>query len=623
MSKKHKARAQTPAPQTAQVDAVERLLDEGRVHEAAAKADRLAVQFPDHVRLRDLRIRAHASTGDTARAALLARTWTDIQPNSQRAWHLLFGLSADLGLGFLAYACHQRLQALGAADAQREDDAQTLIEAVRAKYAGMSDEEGARSDRGLLFLIGEQLDEAIAELSGLTHSVPLTNLAGAWFDADDMPKAIALARQAWQADEANTHAARILVRALLYSGDGHGAAGAGARLRDLRVSEPDELAAQLETLDLLEDYAAARACHEAFSMQGFDNFRRDMLARLEHAAAVAYYHLGEHGRARVLWQQAVEHNRHHPLYQVNLARLLRGVTDDPAWRELLTEAFPATAGRALHAAIEGAGGGEALLEHPDLLDFDIPGHALYLGCLLRQSDSLGRALVREALGKRVRRGDAEAEAELRRFLVYAPGEDAERIEALRALYLAQRQPASGSVTIHLRGAQRTLTIDVPAVRVSDALPGLPEQAQEDYFASVFADKPGAMRQSLDALSRWQSQAAEPYVRAALEHRILMLLHILDGRRAEGEARLRAALDSGQALARTHAFAARLAIARGDLAGAQSLLAGQLARAGERDEDLAPVLTAQTELHAARGETDAELAAYIARECLGAFSAAQT
>lgn len=618
MSKKHKARAQTPAPQLAQVDAVERLLDQGRVHEAAAKAERLAAQFPDHVRLRDLRIRAHASSGDTARAALLAQDWTRIQPNSQRAWYFLFGLSADLGLGFLAHASHLRLQALGADDAQRTGDAHKLIEAVRAKYVGMSDEEGERSDRGLLFLIGEKLEAAIEELSGLTHTVPRTNLAAACFDAGDTPRAIALAREAWQADENNTHAARTLVRALLYSGDGQAAAEAGARLRELRVREPDELGAQLEVLDLLEDYAGARACHDAFPPEGFAGYRRDVLARLEHAAAVACHHLGDRQRAHILWQQAVEHNRDHPLYQANLARSVRNDSNEPAWQELLTDAFPGPVGRALQAAIQRAGNDEMLFANPEMLEFDLPGHALFLGFLMRQSEGLGRTLVRHALDKRARQGDAAAAAELERFLMYQWGTDGERIEALRSLYFARQLPASGSVTIHLRGERRNLTVSVPAVRQSDYLPGMPAPAQEDYAASVFADNPGEIRRCMDALRKWQSQTDDPRNRAALEHRIIMMLHALRGRRDEGEALLRAALDSGQAPARTYAFAARIAIARGDLAAAQSLLEGQLARGGDCDEDLAPVLTAQCELHAARGETDAELAAYIARECLGAF-----
>lgn len=623
MSRKPQGRAQTPAPQTAQVDAVERLLEQQRYHEAAAKAERLAQQFPTHVRLRDLRIRAVASAGEIARAALLAEAWTREQPNSQRGWALLFGLSADLGLGFLAHACHLRLDALGATDAGRAQDAKTLIESIRDKFAGLSDEEGQRSDRGLLFLIGERLEEAVAELGTCTHPVPRTNLAAAHFDLGDMEQAIAVAREAWAADSYNTHAARILARALLYAGDGEGAAAAGAKLRDVLAREPDELAAQLETFALLEDYGSARRCYESFPGTGFDGFRRDVLARMHHAAAVAYFNLDQRDRARVLWQQALDENREHPLYQACLMRVLKDDDDDePAWRELVSEAFPSRLATDLLQRVEAAGGSEAVVEDPALLVYPLQGHAFYLGALLRQCGPLCRTLARENLADRAGRGDAAAEAELRRFIEFRYGKDTERVEALRALYYAGRLPPSGPVTVFLRGALRTLEVTVPAASENLPLPGMPADAQDDYIRSVYAHKPAQAQAALEKLRHWRTQAPTEVLRRVLDHRIALLLQGPLGRAAEGETLLKQSIDSGEAPARSHAFAARVAMARGDLGAASRLLEGQLARAGSCDEDLAPVLVAQEELHAARGETDLALAAMIARECLGAFDIAE-
>lgn len=620
MSRKQKSRADTPAPQVAQVDAIERLLNEQRFHEAVAKADRLAQQFPDHVRLRDLRIRAVASAGDVPRAALMAEAWTRTQPNSQRAWSLLFGLGADLGLGYLAHACHRRLDALGAEDPQRTKDANTLIEAIRAKYVGLSDEEGLRSDRGLLFLIGERLEEAVAELSSATHVVPRTNLAGAYFDQGDMTQAIAVARDAWKADTCNTHAARILARALLYVGDADGVRAVGEQLRDVVAREPDELAAQLETLDLLEDYAAARERYEAFPRTGFESFRRDMLARMYHAAAVACFNLGDRDKARLLWQDAVQNNGQHPLYMLNLHLASRTDTNEPACREMLSEAFPAAFERLLRPAIERAGGGKALIDEPSRLDLELQGHSLYLGHLLRQTDEMSRALMREALAARLERGDADAEAELRRFIVFAHGADQERVEALRALYFAGKLPPAGVVSVYLRGALRNLDVTIPRVRRVRPLQGMPDAAQAAYIDTVFANEPSELRAALQTLRKLRAQATDEAAQRVLDHRVMVTMHSLGAHQNEGAALLKEMLHDGQALARTHAFAARLALLRGEVKSAQSLLDGQLARAGADDEDLAPVLHAQRELHAARGETDQELAAWIAQECLGAVSA---
>lgn len=617
---RQKARAEAAAPQPAQVDSIERLLDEGRLHEAVAKADRLGAQFPTHVRLRDLRIRAVASAGDVPRAALMAEEWSRSQPNSQRGWNLLFSLAADLGLGYLAHEAHVRLDALGGVDAKRTQDAETLIQAIRAKYAELSDEEGLRSDRGLLFLIGERLDEAAAELAHATHPVPRTNLAAVHFDLGDMGAAIAVARAAWEADECNAHAARILVRALLYAGDVDAAEAAGAKLRAVQTREPDELSAQLETLDLLEDYAGARERFEAFPLKDFQNFRRDMLGRMRHAAAVAYFNLDDRNKARLLWQQAAEDHPDHPLYQANLLRVLRADASEPAWRELMSEAFPTTVAKVLQQDVDKAGGTEAVLADLQRLKTPLVAHSAYLGRLLRQTDPLCRGIVREAISHRVEQGEAAAETALRQFLSFGHGNDHERMEALRALYFAGRLPSVGPVSVHLEGALRTLDVTVPAVRRDVPLPGLPEAAQQDYFQAVYADQPGELRAALDRLRKWQAEVAPGFAQKALVHRVILLLHGLRERGAEGAALLQETLNTGAALARTYAFAARLALARGQQAEAERLLNGQLARAGHCDEDLAPVLTAQAELQAARGLTDAALSTRIALNALGAFAA---
>ena len=64
MIKKQKSQGGTLVPQAAQLDSIERLLSGERYNEAYAKAERLGAQFPDHARLRDLRIQASAAVGE-------------------------------------------------------------------------------------------------------------------------------------------------------------------------------------------------------------------------------------------------------------------------------------------------------------------------------------------------------------------------------------------------------------------------------------------------------------------------------------------------------------------------------------------------------------------------------
>ncbi|MBM3394032.1 MAG: hypothetical protein FJY37_05250 [Betaproteobacteria bacterium] len=618
MSKRHSS---TAGPQVAQVDAIERLLDERRYHEARAKAKRLSAQFPTHVRLRDLRVRAAASVGEMAHAALLAYDWTQEQPNSQRAWALMRDIAADFGLGYLAHHAHLRLETLGAVDPARAQQIEELITTVRAKYPTLDDAQGLQSDRGLMLLIGDRLDAARAELEGCTHAVPRTNLAAVLFDSCDVAAAIEVARSAWHTEASNAHAARTLVRALLYSGDADEARAAGVELAGVTVSEPDELAAQLEALCMLEDFAAARRCYEAFAPDKLPQFRSDIVARLKHIAAAAYWNLDIRDKAALLWREASEGNPAHPLYRANLATTLDTDSDEPVWFELMGDAFPSRQATLLNEAVDAAGGADAVIADPSQVQSQLDAHSAYLGWLLRHSDPLCRALVRHALARRAFAGEALATDLLKRFLVYPRGGDRERSEALRALHFAQAVERKAEVEIFLGGAVRRLTIEVPEVRELPLLPSLPEAAREDYISAVFARQPAQQRDQLTALRKWLDTVKDPHDRQVLIHRIMVLLYSLRGREAEAKASMDAALATGDALPRVYGFAARMAIARRDADTATRLLDGQVARCDGSDEDLAPVLLATHELHLLRGELETAMAAKMAYEALGAFPAA--
>ncbi|MFN0318476.1 MAG: tetratricopeptide repeat protein [Burkholderiales bacterium] len=622
MIKKNKSRVAVSGPQPAQLDSIERLIHQERFNEASIKAERLAAEFPEHTRLRALRIQALAATGEIALATLIAHEWTQAQANSQRAWSLLFTLASEFGLGFLAYRAHERLEALGASDSVRTEQARDMIASTKTKYSQLEGAEGLHSDLGLLYLITERLDAARAELEQTAHPVPRTNLAAVLFDQGKMPEAIQIAQAAWDADPNTTHAARTLVRALLYRGDLDRAREAGDKLKTVAARAPDELAAQLETLDLLEDFEAAKSCFSAFSPDLYKDYRRDVVARAKHAAAVAFLQTGDRARAQSLWEQATADYPQHRLYRINLANAKARESTEPAWLELMGDAFPTVHAKSIEKDIQEAGGAEVIFQDPSVFETQIPAHSIYLARMLRLSDPLFRAIVREKLAERADHDDVHAEEALGAFVTYPFGADGERIEALRGLYFAGKIERNSEVKIFLRGKQRQFSVEVPLVEPQRALKDLPDEAIGDYVRAVFAVEHADLRHALGNIERWMSQATLRRDQLVLNHRAVVMLHAMRGRERDAQARLQAALDAGDALPRTLAFAARKAINEGDADRAAKLLERQLPRAGTDDEDIAPVLLAQQELHASRGEEDQELAAWITSEVLGAFEAGE-
>lgn len=603
------------SPQTAQVDAIERLLEQERFNEALAKANKLAAQYPDHVRIRDLRIQAMGSAGDLGGAGVLALEWTQTHPNSKRAWDLLFGMCMDLGLGFLAYHAHEKLDGLGAINEVRTEEANKRLAGTRAKYLNLDDDEGLRSDRGLLFLFANRAEEACKILASCTHPVPRTNLASTLFDLGRVREAAQMAQEAWTRYSSSSYAARTAIRALLYVGDESLAREIGAHLKSVTVTEPDELAMQMEAFNLLEEFEASKTCYGAFDERKLADYPPNVMAQMLHTAAVAFYQTGERDRANVLWRRAAQEDTSTQLYRYNMSHASQKDSEEPAWAEMMGDRFPTVVARKLSEEIEEAGA-EVILEDAEMFDAELDAHSIYLGVILRASDPLLRTLARGELCRRSEDGDADAINALRGMVISAQCTDRERVEALRALYFAGSLPRCGPVDIYLRGRLQSVLVDVPLIQELPMLIDAPDAARDDYFNAVFAAEPAELRHSLGRMEYWLEQTQDPSSRLQLEHRAILLLYALKDKR--GVQRLQSAIDAGGALPRTYAFAARAAIAENDLDKAATLLKGQLTRAGTNDEDLSPVLMATQELHAARQEEEQEIAAWIAYEALGAF-----
>jgi hypothetical protein len=282
------------------------------------------------------------------------------------------------------------------------------------------------------------------------------------------------------------------------------------------------------------------------------------------------------------------------------------------------DAFPTVHAKAIEKDIQEAGGAEVIFQDPSVFETQIPAHSVYLGRMLRLSDPLFRAIVREKLAGRADHDDVHAEEALGAFVTYSFGADGERVEALRGLYFAGKIARNSEVRIFLRGKHRQFPVEVPIVEPHRALKDLPDEAIGDYVRAVFAVDQAGLRQGLSKIEHWLSQATLRRDQLVLNHRAILLLHAMRGRERDAKERLGAALDALDALPRTLAFAARKALNEGEAERAAKLLEGQLARSGTDDEDIAPVLLAHQELHASRGEEDQELAAWITSEVLGAF-----
>ena len=157
-----------PRPETAQIKAIERLIDGGQFGKAIERVQALAQRFPDHGGLRRLLIEALEQAKRRNAAALAAFEWAEQRPNSLAAQETLFRFAVAGYYALLADRTARRIQALGGDTPGFPLDPAEMAPLLRqpdGSHGGVEDME--RFDIGKLHLDAQDFRGAVRWLDGL------------------------------------------------------------------------------------------------------------------------------------------------------------------------------------------------------------------------------------------------------------------------------------------------------------------------------------------------------------------------------------------------------------------------------------------------------------------------
>jgi tetratricopeptide (TPR) repeat protein len=259
------------------------------------------------------------ASGHADQAAHLAQNWMEQHPNSIRAAKLSAIACLETGLPNLAVAAAERLAMLGEPDPEFEQDSRAGARDARNRMGDVDATTALRVEQGLLLCFVGQVAEADQLLAGIEVPLARHALAVTRFQLGDVEGAWATIRSAL--DGPAPFPASLFTAALygLYLGERDGLGMLVERLNALLPTRPEHLFHQLSGLLLLDRPGDAV---KAFERAPAGLFKRDddsgMRASLWNAAGAAYARTGDWGKARSLFQQAVDADPEHLSATTNL-----------------------------------------------------------------------------------------------------------------------------------------------------------------------------------------------------------------------------------------------------------------------------------------------------------------
>lgn len=202
---------QLAAPQSAQLDAVRKLLRYGRYTEAQTRVAELRARYPDFRPLLALAWEVDDDAGNSLSATLRAWDWSTTSPGSLAAHDALrdSAFAADLpALGALAVQKRARIEGKPVPD----------LPPLPGVLADLTFEQAVAVDLSRLFLTYGRFGESIAVLEGIDHPSTRNNLALARFAQGDVSAALADFEANWRQDTRNLFALHHVVRLRLWTG---------------------------------------------------------------------------------------------------------------------------------------------------------------------------------------------------------------------------------------------------------------------------------------------------------------------------------------------------------------------------------------------------------------------
>jgi hypothetical protein len=236
---------QLSAPQSAQLDAVRKLLRHGRCTQAQTRVAELHLRYPDFRPLLALAWEVDDAAGDSFSATLRAWDWSTASPGSLAALEALrdSAFAADLpALGALAIQKLARIEGISMPD----------LPPLHGVLADLTFEQAVAVDLSRLFLGYGRFDEAIAVLEGIDHPSTRNNLALARFAQGDVSTALADFDANWRQDTRNLFALHYVVRLGLWTGGCETVRQLTDALRDTEPLRPEDAYGKIFGLLLLD-----------------------------------------------------------------------------------------------------------------------------------------------------------------------------------------------------------------------------------------------------------------------------------------------------------------------------------------------------------------------------------
>jgi len=577
-------------PESAQIKAIERLLEEGKYREAIRKIRPALGRFPDHGGLHRALVEALEHGKGPRAAGLAAFAWAVRRPNSLPAQQALLRVASRLGHLLLADQTAQKVRALGGQTPGFPLDpavTDSVLGELGVPQTGV--DAMVRFDIGRLHLEGGDFAGTLRWLDDIDISPARNNRALALFHLDRVDEALAAFLANWEREPKNLFALAWAARLRLYQGDANGAQGLCTPLAASTASRLDDALPQIEVLLLLgHDQAAWDAFARTRTQAWFETRAHAAGAMLRHLGACAACRLGNVEDARHWWQAALSVEPDFTLASPNLSPSSEAAT--LARLPTIFEShhvLPSTWTTALFAdKADGAGQLDALT-----------ASNAYLEALYRGGDATLRSLISIVLKHRAEQADEAAAGLLRAFARLPIGEKDERFGFLS--FLRKQRLIGPGEAIEFWDGERLREVTVTDTEIYRQ----PKQSDLPLDLEVL------LSEAVTLFTEGQADDAEVRLKAILErvpdHPValgnLAAVRSLQGRVDESRRLLRDVVAKHPDYLFGRCNLAQILIEDGDLDEAQTLLDGLIERDSLHIQEAFMVWGTLAMLYAARGE----------------------
>lgn len=584
-------------PESAQLRAIERLLEAKDFTKAIERAKQLVQRFPDHSGAWALLVEALRDGQGAQFAAVAAHDWAELRPQSLVAQEHLLAHAMEGGYLLLADQVAEQVRALGGSQGlthfplsdEIKTTLYTAIDGTRVDGEAM-----VQFDRARLYMNGFAFSKALRYLEDLDLTSARNNRITCLFHLERIDEALALALESWRRDDENLYALGWVASLRLYQGNVEGASGLCTRLAMMTARRVDEALPQLIALLLLDQPEAAWAAYQrAVEAPWWEGIQELTTTIMTHLGACAAARCGELKQARRLWREIEQASPSFRLAAPNRLAASDAESLLPAALEM-HNALPVGRLNALRAQVQAH---QSKRAEQNL--HGISASNAYLRALAINGDESLRQVASLLLTHRLQQHDKGA-AEVLRELVRLPiGTQHERFSMLKALREAGQLGEDELIEVWDGDALRAIKLFEMEVHreptdsgLPDALDDLLDEAHDDYNDFQFE----ACESKLQSiLASFPNHPQTLLMLASIRH--------MARRRTEAEQLLRQIIKANPNYLLARCNLARALIMRGELEAASDLLEGHREQHRIHILDLIQLHGALAMLESARGEDE--------------------